>query len=68
MFQAASIDASAEKRTMEGDVLVPFDANQIRARFAPVDQWSETRGLLFISALAAAICGVSLLAVSAFWS
>ena len=49
-------------------MLVPFDANQIRARFAPIDQWSETRGLLFISVLAAAICGVSLLAVSAFWS
>lgn len=49
-------------------MLVPFDANQIRARFAPIDQWSETRGLLFISVLAVAICRASLLAVSAFWS
>lgn len=48
-------------------MLIPFDSNQIRAQFTPVDQWSETRSLVFVSLMAAAICGISLLAVSLFW-
>ena len=49
-------------------MLIPFDSTQVRARFTPIDQWSEIRSLLFISMMAAAVCGLSLLAVSAIWS
>ena len=67
-FHAAPIGSSAKKRTMEGVMLIPFDSTQVRARFTPIDQWSEIRSLLFISMMAAAVCGLSLLAVSAIWS